>query len=269
MDARLKKLHEEIIVTLREDRRGENEVDPLVFVEAEVARWKRTKENDEEIWFSIVLQMLRYGFNRFHYTFDMQPLLLEKLGNLQVLAEMEEKDKKALAADEDLGLNLQQVRSVAKNARTAVMLQADFGSLSDLIESFESEDDLAAGMEEMFSYLSEEATREFAREMGRRKPGSNAAVRRVISRMNDLADGSLDIEGIRAAIEGMAKATGRSAEEIDFLLEIFATGDDRIGLSSICDVKSACFRCRVSDEICGERRFEFGSAKEITRVEEF
>ncbi len=269
MDARLKKLYEEIVETLREDSMGDETPDPQAFVQEEVARWELAKTSDDEIWVSIVLQMLRFGFNRFKYSHAMQPLIREKLGNLQVLAEMEEKDKKVMAADEDLGLNLQQIRSVAKNARTAVMLQGDFGSLTDLVESFESEEDLAAGMEEMFSYLSEDATREFAREMGRRKPGSQPAVRRVVSRMDDLVDGSLDLEGIEKAIVDMAAASGRSVEEVDFLLEIFATGDERIGLSSICDVKSACFRCRVSREICGERRFEFGSAKEISRAEEF
>lgn len=268
MDARLKKLYEEIVETLREDSAGDDIPDPQTFVEEEVARWEAAKSNDDEIWISIVLQMLRFGFNRFKYMHSMQPLIREKLGNLQVLAEMEEKDKKVMAADETLGLNLQQIRSVAKNARTAAVLQTDFGSLADLVESFESEEDLAAGMEEMFSYLSEEATREFAREMGRRKPGSRPAVRRVVSRMEDLVDGSLDLEGIKKAIEDMGASVGKSPEEVDFLLEIFATGDERIGLSSICDVKSACFRCRVSSDLCSERRFEFGSAKEISRVEE-
>ena len=215
MDARLKKLYEEIVETLREDSMGDETPDPQAFVQEEVARWELAKTSDDEIWVSIVLQMLRFGFNRFKYSHAMQPLIREKLGNLQVLAEMEEKDKKVMAADEDLGLNLQQIRSVAKNARTAVMLQGDFGSLTDLV------------------------------------------------------DGSLDLEGIEKAIVDMAAASGRSVEEVDFLLEIFATGDERIGLSSICDVKSACFRCRVSREICGERRFEFGSAKEISRAEEF
>jgi len=269
MDVRMKKLFEEIVETLREDCKASGGPDPSSYIEEEVARWKRAKSDDDEIWMSIVIQMLRFGFNRFHYTYELQPLIREKLGDLRLLAEMDEKGKKALAADEGLGLNLQQVRSVAKNARTAVMLQGDFGSLSDLVESFESEEDLAAGMEEMFSYLSSEATREFARELGRRKPGTNTAVRRVISRMKDLVDGSLDLEGIAKAIDGMAEATGRSAEEVDFLLEVFASGDERIGLSSICDVKSACFRCKVGDEFCGERRFEFGSSKEISRVEEF
>jgi len=268
MDARLKRLYEEIVATLRENR-NEGEVDPLQFVTEEVARWNRAKDNDEEIWFSIVLLMLRFGFNRFRYTYDMQPMLREKLGNLEALAAMEEKDKKALAADENLGLNLQQVRSVSKNARTATMLQKDFGSLADLVESFESEKDLAAGMEEMFSYLTGEATLEFAREMGRRKMGASPDVRRVISRMEDLVDGSLDLEGIRAAIKGMAEATGRSTREIDFLLEVFAAGDPRIGLSSVCAKDSACFRCRVSGDLCAERRFEFGSAKEISRAEDF
>jgi hypothetical protein len=269
MDARLKKLYEEVVETLRKDRKSADLPDPQAYVEEEVARWERAKSSDDEIWMSIVLQMLRFGFNRFRYSHDIQPLVREKLGNLVVLAEMEEKDKKALAADENLGLNLQQVRSVAKNARTAVMLQGDFGSLTDLVESFESEEDLAAGMEEMFSYLSHDATHEFAHEMGRRKPGTHPAVRRVISRMGDLVDGSLDLEGVAKAVNGIAKASGRSVEEVDFLLEVFASGDERIGLSSICDVKSACFRCRVSAEVCSERRFEFGSSKEISREEDF
>jgi len=269
MDARLNRLYEEIITTLRDGRDAGRDTDPMVFVSEEVARWKRAQGSDEEIWFSIVLLMLRYGFNRFHYTYDMQPRLREKLGNLVVLTALEEKAKKALAADEGIGLNLQQVRSVTKNARTAVMLQRDFGSLSDFVESVESDEDLAAGMEEMFSYLSGASTLEFAREMGRRKVGANPAVRRVLSRMNDLVDGSLDLEGIRSAIKGMAEASGRSEEEIDFLLEIFAAGDDRIGLSSVCAKDSACFRCRVSNDLCAERRFEFGSAKEISRGEDF
>lgn len=268
MDDRLKTLYEEIAATLREGRE-EGQTDPQAFVSEEVARWERARKSDEEIWFSIVLLILRFGFNRFRYTYEMQPMIREKLGNLEALAELEEKDKKNMAADEDLGLNLQQVRSVAKNARTASMLQKDFGSLTDLVDSFESEEDLAAGMEEMFSYLTGEATLEFAREMGRRRIGANSSVRRVLSRMHDLVDGSLDTEGIRAAVEGMAEATGRSAREIDFFLEIFASGERRIGLSAVCAKDSACYRCRVSNALCAERRFEYGSAKEIPRVEEF
>jgi hypothetical protein len=86
--------------------------------------------------------------------------------------------------------------------------------------------------------------------------------------MRDLVDGSLDSEGIQKALAGMAAATNRDLEEIDFLLELFASGDDRIMLSPICDVNFACYRCRVSDSQCAERRYEFGSAREIVREEQ-
>jgi len=92
-------------------------------------------------------------------------------------------------------------------------------------------------------------------------------VRRVLSRMRNLVDGSLDTEGINKAIAGMAKATGKDPEVVDFVLELFASGDDRIPLNSICNVNFACYRCRVSDEQCAERRYEFGTAKEIVREE--
>ena len=119
----------------------------------------------------------------------------------------------------------------------------------------------------MFSYIKGPSATEFTREMGWKKSGSSSGVRRVLSRMNDLVDGSLDVEGIKKAIEGMAKGTKRDVEEIDFLLELFASGDDRIGMHAICDVNFACYRCRVSTAQCEERRYEFGSAKEIVHEE--
>ena len=268
MSERLKSLFDEIVSTLQEDLQGRGGPDPLRFIEEEVARWSRAREEDSEVWFSLVLMMIRFGFKRVPYTHDRHALLREKLGDYEILAAMDEKAKRALSTDEELGLNLQQIRSVAKNARTAGMLREDFGSLTGLVSSFESEADLAAGMEEMFSYLDENATREFARQVGARAVGKDAAVRRVLSRMKDLVDGSLDIEGIRAAIDDMAKGTGRRLEEVDYLLEVFGAGEPQIGLSAICAVKSACFRCKVSDGQCGERRFGFGSAKEISHEEE-
>jgi len=86
--------------------------------------------------------------------------------------------------------------------------------------------------------------------------------------MRDLVDGSLDLDGIVKTIEDMAAATGRSVEEIDFLLELFAEGDDRIRMHAICGVNSACYRCRVSDAQCAERRYEFGTSREIVRKEQ-
>jgi len=268
MSETLKSLFDEIVATLQEELQSREGPDPLTYVDEEVGRWSRAQEDDAEVWLTLVLMMLRFGFKRFEYTHEKQGLIREKLGSFEVLAEMDEKAKRALAADEDLGLNLQQIRSVAKNARTAVMLREDFGSLTDLVGSFESDADLAAGMEEMFSYLDENATREFARQVGARPVGKDAAVRRVLSRMKDLVDGSLDIEGIRTAIADMAKATGRSPEQIDYLLEIFGAGEPQIGLSAICAVKSACFRCKVSDAHCAERRFAYGSSQEILHEEE-
>jgi hypothetical protein len=155
-----------------------------------------------------------------------------------------------------------------KNARTMIMLQRDFGSVVDLLESFETEQDLAAGIEEMFSYIKGIAATEFSREVGWKKPGSSAPVRRVISRMKDLVDGSIDVEGITKSIDDMGKATGYSPETVDFVLELFASGDDRINMSAICDVNSACYRCRVSEDQCEERRYHYGSAVEIVREEQ-
>ena len=73
--------------------------------------------------------------------------------------------------------------------------------------------------------------------------------------------------GIKNAINGMAETTDYSPETVDFVLELFASGDDRIGMQAICDVNFACYRCRVSDEQCDERRYRFGSAEEIVREE--
>ncbi|MDP6669410.1 MAG: hypothetical protein QF492_05850 [Candidatus Krumholzibacteria bacterium] len=271
MSDRLKELLGEIVESLEEDAKSRGgQVIPLQFVKEEAARWKSAREDDAGIWFTIVLMMLRFGFKRFPYRYEMKDLVLEKLGDLDALAEMEDKDKRVLAQDEILGLNLQQIRSVAKNARTAKMLLNDFGSLIDLVASFEGvAADLSEGMEEMFSYLTPEATKEFARQMGLVKPGSDPAVRRVLSRMDDLVDGSLDLEGIQRAIQGMAESTEHSEEEVDSLLRIFASGEDQIGVSAICDVKSSCFRCRLSKEQCSERRFEFGSSLEISRADSY
>jgi len=269
MADRLKELYDEVVKTLREDMHREGRsTDPVRYVEDEVARWRQARESDEGIWFSLVIQMIRHGFPGTSYSHDMQPVLKEQLGDFEALADMDEKGKKKLAEVEELGLNLQKVRSVAKNARTMKVLQEDFGSVVDLISSFESEEDLAAGVEEMFSYIKGRGPLEFTREMGWKKPGSSPGVRRFLSRMRDLVDGSLDLEGIVKAIEDMAAATGRSVEEIDFLLELFASGDDRIRLHAICDVQSACYRCLVSDAQCAERRYEFGTAREIIREEQ-
>jgi len=269
MEDRLKNLFNEIVATLREDisRQG-REIDPLQYVEDETKRWQEARKDENGIWFSVLLQMLRFGFPNYQYSHEKQSLLREHLGDFTALAQLEDKDKKKLVEIEELELNLQRVRSVCKNARTMTMLQRDFGSAVDLVESFESEQDLADGIEEMFSYMKGSAGIEFTREMGWKKPGSSSSVRRVISRMNDLVDGSLDIEGIRNVIQGMADATGKDPEAIDFLLELFASGDDRIGLSPICDVNFACYRCQVSDAQCEERRYEFGTAKEIVREDE-
>jgi len=266
MEERLKSLFDEIVATLREDAsRSGIEVDPLHYVEVESGRWRAARETEEGIWMSLLMQMLRFGFPNYEYSHDTLPAIEEHLSDMTVLAEMDEKGKRKLAEIEELGLNLQRVRSVCKNARTACALSEDFGSLRDLVDSFESDTDLAAGIQEMFSYMTPEASIEFARELGWRKPGSSPAVRRVLSRMRDLVDGSLDAEGIQRAISGLAAATGRDEEQVDYLLEVFAAGERSINLHPICAVKFACYRCRVSDEQCAERRYEFGSAKEIVR----
>lgn len=268
MEERLKGLFDEIVATLREDaRRSGIEVDPLEYVEQESARWRAARETEEGIWMSLLVQMLRYGFPNYTYTHDALPAVREHLSDVAALAELDEKGKRKLSEIEELGLNLQRVRSVCKNARTACALAEDFGSLRGLVDSFESDADLAAGVEEMFSYISREAAVEFARELGWRKPGSSPAVRRVLSRMRDLVDGSLDVEGIQRAIGAMAAATGRDEEQVDYLLEVFAAGEPAINQHAICSVNFACYRCRVSDAQCAERRYEFGSAKEIVRGE--
>jgi hypothetical protein len=268
MENRLKKLFDEIVTTLQEDLRRQNsEQDPLQYVKDETQRWKAARESEDGIWFSVMLQMFRFGFPNYHYSHDLQPLMKEHLGDFIALSELDEKGKKSLVEIEGLNLNLQRARSVCKNARTMTMLQKDFGSAVDLVESFETEEDLAAGIEEMFSYIKGNAGIEFTREMGWKKPGSSAGVRRVLSRMRDLVDGSLDLEGIEKAIKAMAAGSGHDEELVDFLLELFATGDDRIGLHPVCDVNSACYRCQVSDALCEERRYEFGSGKEIVRDE--
>ena len=267
MEDRLKSLFDEILLTLRDNTKAAG-IDPLKYVEDEAARWASARETDEGIWFCLLLQMLRYGFPNYEYTFELQPVLKEHLGDFAMLAELDEKGKAKLAELELLDLNLQRVRSIAKNARTMIMLQRDFGSVVELIESFETEEDLAAGIEEMFSYIKGPAATEFAREVGWKKPGSSSSVRRVISRMKDLVDGSLDTEGIKNALTGMGKVTGYSPEIVDFVLELFASGDDQVGMQAICDVNFACYRCRVSDEQCDERRYRFGSAEEIVREEQ-
>ncbi|MCP4547264.1 MAG: hypothetical protein GY835_12465 [bacterium] len=269
MEDRLKNLFNEILATLREDiRRQGRDIDPMQYVDEEITRWQTAREDNNGVWFSLLLQMLRFGFPNYVYAHEKQKLLKEHLGDFTALAEMDEKAKKKLVEIEELGLNLQRVRSVCKNARTMTMLERDFGSAVELVQSFESEQDLADGIEEMFSYIKGPAGTEFTREMGWKKPGTSSGVRRVLSRMWDLVDGSIDVEGIENAINGMAKSVGKDPELIDFLLELFATGDDRIGLSPICDVNFACYRCQVSDELCQERRYEFGTAKEIKREEE-
>ncbi len=269
MSDRLKGLFEEIVATLREDvsRQGAD-IDPLLYVEDEVNRWKAARVSDEGIWFSLIIQMFRYGFSNYDYNHARQNLLKETLGDFEVLADMDEKAKRKLAEAEELGLNLQRVRSVAKNARTMRTLRGDFGSVVDFLASFETEEDLAAGIDEMFSYVKDQGAIEFTREMGWKTPGSSSGVRRVLSRMHDLVDGSIDSEGIRAAIHGMAEVVGKDEETVDFLLQLFAVGDDRIGLAPICDVNFACYRCRVSDAQCAERRYEFGTGREIIREEQ-
>lgn len=269
MSDRLKSLYDEILESLREDMRRQGvDIDPLAYVEDEVNRWKAARESDVGIWFSLIIQMFRYGFSNYDYNHLRQQQLKETLGDFEMLAELDEKGKRKLAEDEELGLNLQRVRSVAKNARTMRMLQNDFESVVDFVASFETEEDLAAGIEEMFSYVKDRGAVEFTREMGWKTPGSSPGVRRVLSRMHDLVDGSIDVEGIRAAIRGMAEAAKQDEETVDFLLQIFATGDDRIGLPAICDVNFACYRCRVSDAQCAERRYEFGTGREIVREEQ-
>jgi len=269
MADRMKDLFEEIVTTLREDmKRQGSSVDPLHYVEAEVVRWKAARSSDDGIWFSLILQMLRFGFGNYAFTYDKQPLLQEHLADFEHLADLDEKGKRKLAEVDGLELNLQRVRSIAKNARTMRTLRKDFGSVVEFLASFESESDLAAGVEEMFSYIKDEGAVEFTREMGWKTPGSSPAVRRVLSRMRDLVDGSIDTAGIRAAIEALAAASGRDEETVDFLLQLFASGDARIGLSPICDVNFACYRCRVSDSQCAERRYEFGTGREIVREEQ-
>ncbi len=269
MSDRYKTLFDEITETLREDvKRGGVEIDPLQYVEDEVSRWKAARESDEGIWFSLIIQMFRFGFSNYNYNHARQILLKENLGDFEALAALDEKEKRKLAENEELGLNLQRVRSVAKNARTMRMLQNDFESVVEFVASFESEEDLSAGIEEMFSYVKDDGAVEFTREMGWKTPGSTSGVRRVLSRMRDLVDGSIDVEGIRESIAKMAEASGKDEETVDFLLQLFAGGDDRIGLSPICDVNFACYRCRVSDEQCAERRYEFGTAREIVREEQ-
>jgi len=268
MADRMQDLFEEIVTTLRADmKRQGSSVDPLHYVEEEVQRWKAARGSDDGIWFSLILQMLRFGFGNYAFTYDRQPLLQEHLANFEALADLDEKGKRKLAEVEGLELNVQRVRSVAKNARTMRTLQRDFGSVVEFLASFESEQDLAAGVEEMFSYIKDEGAVEFTREMGWKTPGSSPAVRRVLSRMRELVDGSIDMPGIRAAIAAMAAATGRDEETIDFLLQLFAAGDTRIGLAPICDVNFACYRCRVSDRQCAERRYEFGTGREIVHEE--
>lgn len=269
MSDRLKELFDEIVITLREDmKRHGQTVDPLRYVEDEVARWKAARKSEEGIWFSIIIQMLRFGFGNYAYTYEKQPMFKEQLGDFEALADLDEKGKRKLAEVEELDLNLQRVRSIAKNARTMRMLREDFGSVVDFVASFESEEDLAAGVEEMFSYVKDRGAIEFTREMGWKTPGSTPGVRRVISRMRDLVDGSIDAEGIRQAIAGMAKAVGKDEETVDVLLQLFAAGDVRIDLSAICNVDFACYRCRVSDAQCAERRYEFGTGREIVREEQ-
>ncbi len=264
MEDRLKRLFDEIVLTLRDNTKQDG-IDPLKYVEGEASRWAAARKTEEGIWFSLLLQMLRHGFPNYEYTYELQPEIMEHLGDFTVLAELDERGKEKLAGIESLALNLQRIRSICKNARTMIMLQRDFGSVVDLIESFETESDLAAGIEEMFSYIKGPAATEFAREIGWKKPGSSAPVRRVLSRMDDLVDGSLDSEGIKNAITGMGKAAGFTPETIDFLLELFASGDDRIAMQAICDVNFACYRCRVSDDQCSERRYNYGSSVEIVR----
>ncbi len=269
MSDHLKKLFNEIVETLREDvKRQGVEIDPLQYVGDEVGRWKAARESDEGIWFSLIIQMFRFGFSNYDYNHASQVLLKERLSDFEELATLDEKAKRKLAEDESLGLNLQRVRSVAKNARTMHTLRADFESVVDFVASFESEEDLAAGIEEMFSYIKDEGAIEFTREMGWKTPGSTPGVRRVLSRMGDLVDGSIDVEGIQKAIAGMSESSGLDAETVDFLLQLFAGGDDRISLAPICDVNFACYRCRVSDAMCTERRYEFGTGREIVREEQ-